>query len=102
MNLLADTASTARLAPILVYLKEHFSGYPYDDSKDPAYFSRLLEDFCDLNILEELKSYHAWTLDQPAEKKIFYRSRFRSWLKTAVRFQQGAYYRPYQWRCRRA
>jgi hypothetical protein len=72
---------------IIFYLRNRFEGYPFCYSKDPMYFMQLSEDFKDLELLEELKQYHAWVLDQPEDKKIFYRSRFRSWLKTAQGFK---------------
>lgn len=74
---------------VLDYLKMEFDGYPYDSDKDPHYFHILFTDFGGINIEEELKQYHAWVLDQSTERKIFYRSRFRTWLKTAMRFKSG-------------
>lgn len=72
-----------KLEQLLTYLSTIFDGYNYSEEKDLKYFSRLIEEFSDLDITEELKQFHAWTLDQPDDKKIYYRSRFRSWLKTA-------------------
>jgi len=72
---------------LLNYLKSDFDSYPYSDKKDPKYFERLVEEFPDLDLGDELRQYHAWILDQPDDKKIYYRSRFRSWLKTALQFK---------------
>lgn len=77
-----------KLDILLDYLQHQFDGYPYHPDKDPKYFNRLIGEFTDMDIEEELKQYHAWTLDQPEEKKIYYRSRFRSWLKTSRQYQQ--------------
>lgn len=76
----------AKLDRLTQYLTREFDGYPFSEVKDVKYFARLIVEFHDLDIEEELKSYHAWTLDQPDHKKIYYRSRFRSWLKTARSF----------------
>lgn len=73
----------------LSYLRNAFDGYPYHENKDPRYFTRLFQEFSGLDIEEELKQYHAWVLDQDENKKISYRSRFRTWLKTAVRFKSS-------------
>ncbi len=64
--------------------------------RDYAYFSDLIEDFADkLDITEELKQFHAWTLDQSPEKKINYRSRFRLWLRSAAQYQRPPIMRRY-------
>lgn len=72
---------------LLHYLWRDFSEYSFDREKDQKYFTRLIDEFSDLDIEEELKQYHAWVLDQPEHKKIYYRSRFRSWLKTSREFR---------------
>ena len=101
MDVLEITAPKHKIEPLLSYLLSDFSEYPYDDLKDPPYFLRLLTDFGDLDLLDELKQYHAWTLDQPQTKKIHYRSRFRSWLKLSLQFRQAPGRPPY-WLVRRA
>jgi len=91
-----DTAQNNLLMTIfLEYLERQFDNYPYSEHKDSLYFSRLLGEFSELNIFEELKQYHAWILDQPEEKKIYYRSRFRTWLKTARGFKLNSHHHPY-------
>ena len=95
MNCFEIVISEDKLDPLLSYLRSDFGGYHYDDEKDPSYFSRLLSDFGELDLLDELKQYHAWTLDQPQGKKILYRRRFRSWLKLALQFKQDPWSRPY-------
>ena len=80
--------SSDPLVRLLGYLIQDFNGYPYDYEKDPAYFGRLLAEFPEIDIDDELRQYHAWVLDQPNGKKIYYRSRFRAWLKTAKKFRQ--------------
>jgi hypothetical protein len=76
----------SKLDQLLGYLCLEFDGYSFSEEKDRRYFSRLIDEFADLDLGEELRQFHAWTLDQPDDKKIYYRSRFRSWLKTARDF----------------
>jgi hypothetical protein len=73
----------SKLNRLLEFLSCFFQRYPFDETKDSKYFAMLIEEFSDLDIEDELRQYHAWTLDQPDDKKIYYRSRFRSWLKRA-------------------
>ena len=77
----------SKLNCLLEFLSCCFQRYPFDEEKDSKYFNMLIEEFSDLDIEEELRQYHAWTLDQPIDKKIYYRSRFRSWLKRAREFK---------------
>jgi len=78
-----------KLMRVVNYLKLDFDGYPYEWEKDGKYFEKLLLEFPELDIEEELKQYHAWILDQPLWKKISYRSRFRQWLKRSIEFRSG-------------
>lgn len=77
----------SKLNRLLAFLSCHFDRYPFDEGKDAKYFAMLIEEFVDLDIEDQLRQYYAWTLDQPDDKKIYYRSRFRSWLKRALDFQ---------------
>ena len=81
-------APVHKLDLLLHYLWRDFDEYSYSPEKDRKYFTRLLEEFSDLDLSEELRQYHAWVLDQPEHKKIYYRSRFRSWLKTSREFRE--------------
>lgn len=83
------TEPNFKLIGVLNYLKLDFDGYPYEWEKDEKYFGKLLLEFPELDIEEELKQYHAWILDQPSWKKISYRSRFRQWLKRSIEFRSG-------------
>ncbi len=77
---------TPKLDQLLGYLSSEFDGYSFNEEKDRKYFARLIDEFADMDLSEELRQFHAWTLDQPDDKKIYYRSRFRSWLKTSRDF----------------
>ena len=83
------SAPVPKLDQLLGYLSVEFDGYSFQEDKDRKYFSRLILEFHDLDIAEELKQFHAWSLDQPESKKIYYRSRFRSWLKTSREFRES-------------
>lgn len=92
------TEQNFKLIGVLNYLKLDFDGYPYEWEKDEKYFGKLLLEFPELDIGEELKQYHAWILDQPSWKKISYRSRFRQWLKRSIEFRSGRWHLQYEGR----
>jgi hypothetical protein len=49
--------------------------------RDNSYFDALLRDFStEFDIDEEMKRFHAWTLDQPQGPIVSPRSRFRDWM----------------------
>ena len=72
---------SSQLNDLLYFAGNCFSGYPYCRSKDPVYFEFLLEEFVELDLLQELKLYYTWTLDMKEESPIPYRTMFRIWLK---------------------
>jgi hypothetical protein len=84
---MSNDGLVSKLEQILGYLSNEFDGYPYCKEKEQKYFNRLINEFTDIDLFDELKQFHAWTLDQSDDKKIYYRSRFRSWLKTARDFK---------------
>jgi hypothetical protein len=86
---LKNTEPNLNLIRVLNYIRFEFDGYPYEWDKDSKYFEKLLLEFPELDVEEELKQYHAWILDQPSWKKISYRSRFRQWLKRSIQFRSG-------------
>jgi hypothetical protein len=50
--------------------------------RDISYASALIADFgSDLDLFEELKNFHAWTIDRPDGPVRYPRSQFRRWLK---------------------
>jgi hypothetical protein len=63
-------------------------GYPYDQDKDKAFLRDLLADFPTLNLVEEIKQWRAWLMDNQERvkgkvKRINYRSRLRRWCTNA-------------------
>lgn len=69
-----------KLNDLLHFSRNCFTGYPYCGAKDPGYFELLLEEFIELDLLQELKFYYAWTLDTTELSSIPYRTVFRQWL----------------------
>jgi hypothetical protein len=71
---------------IITYLKNRFDGYPFDADKDIQFVSLLNEDFCHLNILEELKLFHTWIMDVESPRSNL-RTRFRKWLMNSNKWR---------------
>lgn len=71
------------LQTISEYLIAHFTDYPYNEQRDQTYFNLLFTEFPDIDIFEELKAYHIWTLDFPLQNTS-HRTKFRRWLKKAI------------------
>lgn len=80
---------SSKLNNLLYFSSSYFEGYPYCSSKDPGYFELLLEEFPELDLLQELKTYYAWTLDIEGTKPLFYRTMFRLWLENRRLNQSG-------------
>lgn len=78
-----DNQQPSKLERLLEFLSCTFVSYPFDEVKDSKYFELLIKEFADLDVEDHLHQFHAWTLDQTGQQKIYYRSRFRSWLKRA-------------------
>ena len=79
----ACDADDDRVSPyerVLRFLRDRFDNFTFDPDKDPRFFIHLFEEFPALDIEEELKQFHAWTLDQDEMRPIYYRYHFRRWL----------------------
>ena len=71
---------SSQLNDLLYFARICFEEYPYSTIKDPGYFELLLDEFPDLDLLYEIRLYHAWTLDQTGCRPFPYRLLFRLWL----------------------
>jgi hypothetical protein len=71
---------SSQLNDLLYFARNWFEEYPYSIIKDPGYFELLLDEFPDLDLLYEIRLYHAWTLDQVGRRPFHYRLLFRLWL----------------------
>lgn len=58
-------------------------------NRDFAYFGTLARDFGEsLDISEELKRFHAWSLDKAPGQVKYPRSRFRDWLRKTRQYRR--------------
>ena len=66
------------VADVLIYLREKLPGYPFQLSLDTLFVHELLEDFPDIDVLEEVKTYR-WYYDHELGKKN-HRASIRRWM----------------------
>jgi hypothetical protein len=66
------------VANVLIYLREKLPGYPFQLSLDTLFVHELLEDFPDVDVLEEVKTYR-WYYDRELGKKN-HRASIRRWM----------------------
>jgi hypothetical protein len=66
------------VADILSYLKGKLPGYPFQLALDTLFVRELLEDFPDIDVLEEIKTYR-WYYDHELSKKN-HRASIRRWM----------------------
>ena len=76
------------------------SGYPYSGATDKAFLEELQQQFPSLDIIEEIRSWKTWLMDNVDQdtdrikpkaskipqklRKVNYRSRLRRWCKNAI------------------
>jgi hypothetical protein len=76
--------------PILDYLKSRMPAYPFDPRLDAEFVDELLEDFRDLDILEETKTFRWYYQNRPAGCFKNVRVGLRRWISSArVRKKAG-------------
>lgn len=68
---------------ILNYLEDHVSSYPFHAETDSAFVAELINDFQDLDILEETKAFRWYYESEPAAKLKNPRLGLRRWLAKA-------------------
>jgi len=66
------------VADVLIYLREKLPGYPFQLALDTLFVGELLEDFPDIDVLEEVKTYR-WYYDHELSKKN-HRASIRRWM----------------------
>ena len=66
------------VADVLSYLREKLPGYPFQLALDALFVRELLEDFPDIDVLEEIKTYR-WYYDHELAKKN-HRASIRRWM----------------------
>jgi len=80
-----EVAQTNPIEAILLYIRTHFDEYNFDLIKDQKYYGILIEEFPDLDLLEETKLFHIWVIDSSA-KLGNPRLTFRKWLKNSSKW----------------
>ncbi len=84
MTLANHPSLPLRSAPILDYLENQLPDYPFDAELDRVFVHELLDDFADLDLLEQIKRYR-WFYDNdpPADRA---RLALRKWLGATRRW----------------
>jgi hypothetical protein len=70
-----------RIHQIRVYLQQWFPEFNYSP-RDDTFLAALHAEFPSIDLLEQLKAFHAWCLDKH-NAEISYRLTFRKWLSRA-------------------
>jgi hypothetical protein len=70
---------------LLGYLRDHLTGYPFRLDLDVAFVRELLDDFDDLDVLEQIKRFRWYRNDEPLDEHSKPRLAIRRWLVTAQR-----------------
>ena len=66
--------------PILSYLQSNLPSYPYDEKVDTAFVEELVNDFQDVNILDEIKAFRWFHDNDPAKRVRTMRLTLRRWI----------------------
>lgn len=87
------TAAKTRVVPtasqaVLAYLQDRMPAYPFDATIDGEFVRELTEDFTDIDILEETKSFRWFYCQQPPQRRGV-RVSLRRWLANASRRQSA-------------
>lgn len=62
---------------LLNYLRDKIPGYSFEEERDRLFVNELLEDFPEIDHLEELKKFRLWVFDTGVSKG--YRMILRKW-----------------------
>ena len=66
------------VADVLIYLRDKLPAYPFRLALDTLFVGELLEDFPDIDVLDEIKTYR-WYYDHELGKKN-HRASIRRWM----------------------
>ena len=69
--------------PILTYLEAQMPAYPFDPCVDADFVAELIDDFDDLDLLEEAKTFRWYHNNQPATRYKNLRLGLRRWIANA-------------------
>ena len=73
---------------VLAYLQERMPAYPFDPKIDDEFVRELVEDFTEIDILEETKGFRWFYCQQPPQRRSA-RLSLRRWLANARRRQSS-------------
>ena len=65
---------------ILDYLQHQMPAYPFDPELDTLFVQEMAEDFCAVDILEEVKAFRWYYANDPASKVSNLRVAIRRWV----------------------
>jgi len=68
---------------VLRYLKEQIPGYPFNPKIDDDFTDELIDDFANVDIIEELKAFRWYYDNDPVAKVSNVRLSIRRWLANA-------------------
>ena len=80
-----EPEQTDLLQEIRSYIEQWFPDFSYR-KHDDYFFAALYAEFRGLDLLEEIKNFHAWCLDKN-DQQMNYRISLRRWLRKAVSFR---------------
>ena len=84
MSAAKPTAATKTSRAVLAYLEHRMPAYPFDPKIDDEFVRELVEDFADVDILEETKGFRWFYCQQPPQRRSV-RLSLRRWLANATR-----------------
>lgn len=88
MSAAKPTAATKTSQAVLAYLQHRMPAYPFDPKIDDEFVRELIEDFADIDLLEETKGFRWFYCQQPPQRRTA-RLSLRRWLANARRRQSG-------------
>lgn len=75
-------APVDQLDEIRIYLQQWFPDFNYR-KRDDLFFAALKAEYGSVDLLREIKSFHAWCLDRNDDNDLNYRLTLRKWLSNA-------------------
>lgn len=86
MSAAKPRAATKASEAVLAYLQNRMPAYPFDPKIDGEFVLELVEDFAEIDILEETKGFRWFYCQQPPQRRSA-RLSLRRWLANARRRQ---------------
>ncbi len=62
------------------YLQKWFPEFGYRSPRDDLFLASLEDDFPHADLVEQIKTFHAWCLDRAGGKPMNYRLTLRKWV----------------------